>query len=112
MTRVWKAEFEKRIAAVEADGELKQKATAVKGAADLLDWHTQNEAKKRDRDAANKSEESAFVEQRDETTPGSEWERVSRLVDLSSKSTRVCTKDTSRLKSLLIQVSLLYFVLA
>ena len=79
-------------------------ATALKGTADLQEWHAQNEAKKRDRDAANKSEESAFVEQRDETTPGSEWERVGRLVDLSSKSTRVCTKDTSRLKSLLIQL--------
>jgi hypothetical protein len=57
-------------------------------------WHMADEGR---------NEESAFVKQRDETTPGNEWERISRLVDLSGKSGK-CAKDTSRMRSILIQV--------
>ena len=47
--------------------------------------------------------EAEFVKERDETTPGNEWERISRLCDFNPKNNKN-TKDVSKLRSLLLQL--------
>ncbi|KAM8961927.1 clathrin light chain A isoform 1-T1 [Pelodytes ibericus] len=47
--------------------------------------------------------EEAFVSDVDETTPGTEWERVARLCDFNPKSSKQ-TKDVSRMRSVLISL--------
>jgi hypothetical protein len=91
------------------------------------DWETQNQAAKEKRRTVrccvvlcergvvcdmrrqpraalqdNQSAEDEFVRLRDETTAGSEWARVGRLVDLAG--VRKSKKDTGRLRSILTQV--------
>ena len=47
--------------------------------------------------------EAVFVEERDEDAPGTEWERVARLCDFSSKTSKN-TKDVSRMRSIFLQL--------
>merc|ERR1712105_492446 len=51
----------------------------------------------------NRVAEAEFVKERDETTPGNEWERISRLCDFNPKNNKN-TKDVSKLRSLLLQL--------
>jgi len=61
-----------------------------------------NDKAKAEKAARNAEEEAAFIAKRDETTPGNEWERVAFLLDLTGSKKTV--KDTSRMKSMLIQL--------
>ncbi|XP_063311403.1 clathrin light chain A isoform X1 [Pelobates fuscus] len=47
--------------------------------------------------------EEAFVSDVEETTPGTEWERVARLCDFNPKSSKQA-KDVSRMRSVLISL--------
>ncbi|XP_069486565.1 clathrin light chain A isoform X1 [Ambystoma mexicanum] len=47
--------------------------------------------------------EEAFVSDVEETTPGTEWERVARLCDFNPKSSKQ-SKDVSRMRSVLISL--------
>uniref|UniRef100_A0A8C4QR45 Clathrin light chain n=1 Tax=Eptatretus burgeri TaxID=7764 RepID=A0A8C4QR45_EPTBU len=47
--------------------------------------------------------EEAFVQDRDEESPGTEWERVARLCDFNPKSTKQ-SKDVSRMRSIIISL--------
>lgn len=47
--------------------------------------------------------EAAFVEERDEDHPGTEWERVTRMCDFNPKNSKN-TKDVSRMRSIFLQL--------
>ena len=47
--------------------------------------------------------EAAFVDERDEDVPGTEWERVSRMCDFNPKNSKN-TKDVSRMRSIFLQL--------
>lgn len=47
--------------------------------------------------------EEAFIEERDHTIPGSEWEKVARMCDFNPKNNKN-TKDVSRMRSMFLQL--------
>ena len=47
--------------------------------------------------------EAAFVQERDDTVPGHEWERICRLCEFNPKAARN-QKDVSRMRSILLQL--------
>ena len=47
--------------------------------------------------------EAAFCQERDETIPGHEWERICRLCEFNPKAARN-QKDVSRMRSILLQL--------
>ena len=47
--------------------------------------------------------EEAFIEERDNTTPGHEWEKVANICDFNPKSNKN-TKDVSRMRSMFLQL--------
>lgn len=51
----------------------------------------------------NRLEEKTFVAEMNEISPGTEWERVSKLCEFNQKNNKN-QKDTSRLKSILLQL--------
>lgn len=53
--------------------------------------------------ADSRAAEEAFVSDVEESTPGTEWERVARLCDFNPKSSKQ-TKDVSRMRSVLISL--------
>ena len=44
-----------------------------------------------------------FVAEVNDIKPGTEWERVNKLVDFNSKHSK-STKDTTRMKSIMLQL--------
>ena len=89
-----------------ADSEAKSKegmaALEAAAKAELDEWHAKNDKAKAERATRNAEDEAAFIAKRDETTPGNEWERVAFLLDLTGS--KKGAKDTSRMKSMLIQL--------
>eukprot|EP01137_Pigoraptor_chileana_P000474 Opistho-2@36740 len=74
-----------------------------KGKSDLSEWYQRYEEQKGKTRSTNREAERAFVAERDEVIPGGEWERIARLVDFNPKGTKN-SKDTSRLRSILLQL--------
>lgn len=50
-----------------------------------------------------RADEEQFINDRDETKPGSEWEKVCSMCDFNPKGAKP-TKDTSRMRSILLQL--------
>lgn len=53
--------------------------------------------------SGNRKAEEQFVKERDQTNPGSEWERVSKLCDFNPKVAKG-NKDVSRMRSSLLHL--------
>ena len=53
--------------------------------------------------SVNRSAEMEFVAEVNDIRPGTEWERVNKLVDFNSKHSKN-SKDTSRMKSIMLQL--------
>ena len=53
--------------------------------------------------SVNRSAEMEFVAEVNDIKPGTEWERVNKLVDFNSKHSK-STKDTTRMKSIMLQL--------
>ena len=55
--------------------------------------------------ADNRESEKEFVAEVNDITPGTEWERVTKLCDFSGKNAnKNSVKDMSRMKSILLQL--------
>ena len=53
----------------------------------------------------NRENEKEFVAEVNDITPGTEWERVTKLCDFSGKNAnKNSVKDMSRMKSILLQL--------
>ena len=65
--------------------------------------YRQNDEKLDKTKAANRENEKEFVADVDEITPGTEWDRVSKLCDFNAKSNRH-SKDMSRMRSIMLQL--------
>lgn len=70
---------------------------------ELEEWQARQAEQLEKHKKNNRVAEAEFVKERDETTPGNEWERISRLCDFNPKSNKN-TKDVSKLRSLLLQL--------
>lgn len=51
----------------------------------------------------SRTDEEAFVADRDDSTGGHDWERVCRMCDFNPKGTKN-TKDVSRMRSIFLQL--------
>ncbi|XP_053549334.1 clathrin light chain A-like [Bombina bombina] len=80
------------------ESEWKEKATK-----ELEEWYVRQDEMLQKTKANNRAAEEAFVSDVEETTPGTEWERVARLCDFNPKSSKQA-KDVSRMRSILISL--------
>ncbi|XP_003385958.1 PREDICTED: clathrin light chain A-like [Amphimedon queenslandica] len=101
--RQWKQEQEKMLA--EKDGEEAEALEELRANAkkELEDWYTHFEDQLKHTKESNRQAEEAFIEERDNTTPGHEWEKVANICDFNPKSNKN-TKDVSRMRSMFLQL--------
>lgn len=71
---------------------------------ELEEWYARQDEQLQKTKANNRAAEEAFVNDIDESSPGTEWERVARLCDFNPKSSKQA-KDVSRMRSVLISSS-------
>jgi len=119
--RLWREENNKLLAEKDAEADAKKEEWLKQAAKELEDWDRnrkeQLEKTREKNRAANEiftqqlqgstigytAEEEQFVKDRDDTNPGSEWERVSKLCDFNPKAGKG-SKDVSRMRSSLLHL--------
>jgi len=101
--RVWRAENEKRLA--EKDAKEEEMLTQLREQAkkELSDWYKHYKEQVEKTKSINRESEMEFVAEVNDIKPGTEWERVNKLVDFNSKHAKN-TKDTTRMKSIMLQL--------
>ncbi|XP_070533843.1 clathrin light chain A-like [Ptychodera flava] len=99
----WREEQKELLEQKDAESEKKQTEWREIAKKELEDWYRQRDEQLQKTVASNRATEEAFIEERDETIPGQEWERVARLCDFNPKNNKT-TRDVSRMRSILLQL--------
>jgi len=102
-TLLWREEQLKKIAEKDKNEEVKLEEWRNTAKRELEEWYARQAEQVEKHKKNNRVAEAEFVKERDETTPGNEWERISRLCDFNPKNNKN-TKDVSKLRSLLLQL--------
>merc|ERR1711893_323550 len=101
--RVWRAENEKRLAEKDAKEEEQLEQLREQAKKELSDWYKHYKDQVEKTKSVNRSAELEFVAEVNDIKPGTEWERVNKLVDFNAKHAK-STKDTTRMKSIMLQL--------
>jgi len=119
--RLWREENNKLLAEKDAESERKKEELLIQAKKELEDWDRNREEQLQKTRESNRlandafmkqledsaigytAAEEQFVKDRDNSTPGSEWERVSRLCDFNPKASKG-SKDVSRMRSSLLHL--------
>merc|ERR1719369_1310831 len=103
--REWEERHERELEEVGRKEEAERKERRAAAADELSKWYEEHSQTNTKRLSANRIEEQSSESTRSESMkPGANpWERVSDLIDVSAKSLEGC-RDTSRMRSLLIQL--------
>ncbi|XP_075064201.1 clathrin light chain A isoform X2 [Mixophyes fleayi] len=119
--RKWREEQRSRLELLDANSRKQESEWKEKASKELDEWYSRQDEMLQKTKANNRvadeafykqpfadvigyvAAEEAFVSDVEETTPGTEWERVARLCDFNPKSSKQ-TKDVSRMRSVLISL--------
>nr|XP_045014515.1 clathrin light chain A isoform X2 [Jaculus jaculus] len=119
--RKWREEQMERLEALDANSRKQEAEWKEKAMKELEEWYARQDEQLQKTKANNRvadeafykqpfadvigyvAAEEAFVNDIDESSPGTEWERVARLCDFNPKSSKQA-KDVSRMRSVLISL--------
>ncbi|XP_067409473.1 clathrin light chain A isoform X3 [Emydura macquarii macquarii] len=113
--RKWREEQKERLEALDANSRKQEAEWKEKAIKELEEWYARQDEQLQKTKANNSTNinhpcysleqaaEEAFVNDVEETSPGTEWERVARLCDFNPKSSKQA-KDVSRMRSVLISL--------
>ncbi|KAJ6225653.1 hypothetical protein RDWZM_004198 [Blomia tropicalis] len=89
----------------EKDENEKTKIAELKeqGKQELEEWYTRYADQLQKSKQQNRNAEKEWVAERDNEASGQDWEKITKLCDFNPKTSRN-TKDTSRMRSILLQV--------
>ncbi|KAM4709200.1 clathrin light chain A isoform 3-T3 [Discoglossus pictus] len=101
--RKWREEQRSRLEMLDANSVKQESEWKDKASKELEEWYARQDELLQKTKANNRAAEEAFVSDVEETSPGTEWERVARLCDFNPKSSKQA-KDVSRMRSILISL--------
>lgn len=101
--RKWREEQQERLEVLDANSRKQEAEWKEKAVKELEEWYARQDEQLQKTKASNRAAEEAFVNDVDESSPGTEWERVARLCDFNPKSSKQA-KDVSRMRSVLISL--------
>ncbi|KAG8454949.1 hypothetical protein GDO86_001244 [Hymenochirus boettgeri] len=101
--RKWREEQRTRLEMLDENSAKQETEWKEKATKELEEWYFRQEELLQKTKANNRAAEEAFVSDVEETSPGTEWERVARLCDFNPKSSKQA-KDVSRMRSVLISL--------
>lgn len=99
----WREEQKIRLEKKDKESEEKKGEWREIAKKELEDWYKHREEQLEKTFKLNREAEAAFVQERDDTIPGHEWERICRLCEFNPKAARN-QKDVSRMRSILLQL--------
>ena len=71
---------------------------------ELSDWYDHHNSQVETRKQDNRAAEEAFIQERDQSVPGTEWEKVANLCDFSAKGVSKNARDVSRMRSIYLHL--------
>lgn len=101
--RKWREEQRSRLEVLDANSKKQESEWKEKAVKELDEWYGRQDELLQKTKGNNRAAEEAFVSDVEETSPGTEWERVARLCDFNPKSSKQA-KDVSRMRSVLISL--------
>ncbi|XP_030423789.1 clathrin light chain A isoform X4 [Gopherus flavomarginatus] len=101
--RKWREEQKERLEVLDANSRKQEAEWKEKAIKELEEWYARQDEQLQKTKANNRAAEEAFVNDVEEISPGTEWERVARLCDFNPKSSKQA-KDVSRMRSILISL--------
>ncbi|XP_038625797.1 clathrin light chain A isoform X3 [Tachyglossus aculeatus] len=101
--RKWREQQMTRLEILDANSRKQEMEWKDKAVKELNEWYARQNEQLRKTKANNRAAEEAFVNDMEETSPGTEWERLARLCDFNPKSSKQA-KDVSRMRSVLISL--------
>ncbi|XP_046698637.1 clathrin light chain A isoform X3 [Silurus meridionalis] len=101
--RKWREEQRERLEALDENSCKQEIEWKEKAKEELEEWHARQEEILAKTKINNRAAEDAIMSEVDDSSPGTEWERVARLCDFNPKSSKQA-KDVSRMRSVLISL--------
>ncbi|GCC26317.1 clathrin light chain B isoform X2 [Chiloscyllium punctatum] len=101
--RKWREEQITRLENLDAASRKAEMEWKEKAKKELEEWYIRQNEQLEKIKKNNRAAEEAFVQDCNEDTPGTEWERVARLCDFNPKTNKQ-SKDVSRMRSVLISL--------
>lgn len=101
--RKWREEQITRLENLDAASRKAELEWKEKARKELDEWYIRQNEQLEKMKKHNRAAEEAFVQDCEEDTPGTEWERVARLCDFNPKTSKQ-SKDVSRMRSVLISL--------
>ncbi|XP_016083036.2 clathrin light chain A isoform X1 [Ornithorhynchus anatinus] len=101
--RKWREEQMERLEILDANSRKQEMEWKEKAIKELEEWYARQNEQLQKTKVNNRAAEEAFVNDMEETSPGTEWERLARLCDFNPKSSKQA-KDVSRMRSVLISL--------
>ncbi|XP_069754826.1 clathrin light chain A isoform X2 [Narcine bancroftii] len=101
--RKWREEQITRLENLDAASRKAELEWKEKARKELEEWYVRQNEQLEKIKKNNRAAEEAFVQDCEEDTPGTEWERVARLCDFNPKTSKQ-SKDVSRMRSVLISL--------
>ncbi|XP_065184402.1 clathrin light chain B-like isoform X2 [Sycon ciliatum] len=101
--RKWREDQKQVLEEKDEQAEVERQQWLEQAKQDLQDWEARQAEQLEKAKSDNRAAEEAFIRERDEDTPGSEWERVARFCDFNPKNSK-STKDAARMRSILLHL--------
>ncbi|KAI1288146.1 Clathrin light chain A [Halotydeus destructor] len=101
--RVWREEQAKMLENKDAEEETKRNELRESAKKELDEWYSRYAEQLEKSKSNNRNSEQEWIAERDADQPGQDWEKIAKLCDFNPKAARN-TKDTSRMKSILLQL--------
>nr|ACO15168.1 Clathrin light chain [Caligus clemensi] len=99
----WREENEKLLEEKDEKEEVMKKELKEQAKKELDDWYKNYNQQLKTTQDNNRGSEKDFIAEVNDITPGTEWERVHKLCDFSTKNNRN-SKDMSRMRHILLQL--------
>lgn len=101
--KLWREEFKERIRCKDETEVTRQAEMREAAAKQLQDWYRHHNDQMVKTRSNNREAEVAYVEERDDTAAGAEWERVCRLCEFNPKHSKHM-KDVSRMRGIILNL--------
>ncbi|KAF4071716.1 hypothetical protein AMELA_G00276570 [Ameiurus melas] len=101
--RKWREEQLERLEVLDANSRKQEAEWKEKAKEELEEWHARQDEQLAKTKINNRAAEEAILSDADDSSPGTEWERVARLCDFNPKTSKQA-KDVSRMRSVLISL--------
>jgi len=99
----WREEQEMRLKEKDETEQIRMNELREQAKKELDDWYKHYEEQLNKTKVVNRESEKEFIAEVNDITPGTEWERVNKLVDFNTKASKN-TKDMSRMRSIMLQL--------